>query len=161
MKFSVNNEPIIAGLGVALIIGLLSLLTYETSTGIWLMISFGPSAFIALVLFKSDIAQPSNILFGHLICILTGIFFNEIFGVSFLTLGISVGLSVTLMMYFKSVHPPAAANPLIALLSDVPLEYILFPVVTGSLVIIIMSIIINRFILKRNYPKKFINLGNK
>ena len=127
MKISKKIEPMVAGMWVALIIGSLSLLTYETSTGIWLMISFGPSASIAIVLFKSEIAQPSNIIFGHLICIIIGILFNEIFGVSFLTLGLAVGVSVTLMMYLKSVHPPAAANPLIALLSDVSFEYILFP----------------------------------
>ena len=161
MKFSKNIEPIIAGAWVALIIGLLSLLTYETSTGLWLMISFGPTAFIAIVLYKNDIAQPSNILFGHLICIIVGIFFNEILGASFITLGFSVGVSVTLMIYLKSVHPPAAANPLIALLSDVSFEYILFPVVFGSLLIIILSIIINKFILHRKYPIKFINLKKK
>tara|TARA_B100001121_G_C18688893_1_gene622046 strand:- start:1901 stop:2386 length:486 start_codon:yes stop_codon:yes gene_type:complete len=161
MKISKKIEPMVAGMWVALIIGSLSLLTYETSTGIWLMISFGPSAFIAIVLFKSEIAQPSNIIFGHLICIIIGILFNEIFGVSFLTLGLAVGVSVTLMMYLKSVHPPAAANPLIALLSDVSFEYILFPVIVGSLLIIILSIIINRYVLHRKYPTKFFNLKSK
>ena len=161
MKFSKNVEPIIAGICVTLVICILSLLTYETSTGIWLMISFGPSVFIVFTMFKSRIAQPSNIFFGHLICIIIGIIFNNIFGVSFLTLGLSVGLSISLMMYFKCVHPPAAANPLIALLSDVSFEYVLFPVITGSLVIIILSIFINRFVLKRDYPEKFFNLKSK
>jgi CBS-domain-containing membrane protein len=118
------------------------------------MISFGPTVFIALALHKSDIAQPKNIFLGHLVCIITGIIFNEFIGVSFITLGLSVGVSVALMMYFKCVHPPAVANPLIALLSDVSFEYILFPVISGSLLIIVLSIIINKYILKRNYPFK-------
>ncbi len=160
MKFSKNIEPMIAGLGAAVIIGLLSFLSYETSTGFWLMISFGPSAFIVLVLYNSDFAQPSNIFFGHLICIIIGILFNELIGVSFISLGLSVGVSVALMMFLKSVHPPAAANPLIALLSDVSFEYIIFPVITGSILIIFVSIFINRIILKRNYPITF-NSKNK
>ena len=65
------------------------------------------------------------------------------------------------MMYLKVIHPPAAANPLIALFADVSLNYIFFPVIVGSLTIIILSIIINKFILKRSYPKKFFNLKNK
>ena len=154
MKFSKKMEPIIAGISSAAVIGFLSFLSYETSTGFWLMISFGPTVFIALVLYETEIAQPSNIFFGHLICIVVGIVLNETFGVSYLTLGLSVGISITLMMYFKRIHPPAAANPLIALLSDVSYEYILFPVVSGSVLIIILTIIINKFILKRNYPKK-------
>ncbi len=160
MKFSNKFEPIIPGLGAAIIIGLLSFLSLETSTGVWLMISFGPTVFIALVLHKSDIAHPVNIFFGHLICILIGIFFNELYGMSFISMGLSVGISVSIMIYLKCVHPPAAANPLIALMSDVSFEYILFPVITGSLVIIFLSIIINNLLLKRDYPKNF-NLNKK
>ena len=60
-----------------------------------------------------------------------------------------------LMIYLKTVHPPAAANPLIALFADVSLEYIVFPVMVGTIVIIILSTIINKYLLKRNYPKKW------
>ena len=74
---------------------------------------------------------------------------------SYLTLGFSVGTTVTLMMYLKVIHPPAAANPLIALFADVSLNYIIFPVLVGSIVIIIFSVIINRYFLKRNYPVKW------
>jgi CBS-domain-containing membrane protein len=59
------------------------------------------------------------------------------------------------MMYFKIVHPPAAANPLIALFADVSLNYIIFPVIVGSITIIILSFIINRYLLKRNYPVRW------
>ena len=78
-----------------------------------------------------------------------------IVGISFITLGLSVGTTVTLMMYFKVIHPPAAANPLIALFADVSIEYILFPVIMGSIIIIIISLIINKIILKRNYPTRW------
>ena len=59
-------------------------------------------------------------------------------------------------MYLKIIHPPAAANPLIALFADVSFEYVVFPVITGTLVIIILSIFINKLILKRNYPTKWL-----
>ena len=84
-----------------------------------------------------------------------GVIFNEILGISFVSLGLSVGLTITLMMYFKVIHPPAAANPLIALFADVSVNYILFPVIAGSVSIIILSIVLNRYLLKRNYPKRW------
>ena len=87
--------------------------------------------------------------------IVIGVLFNEFFGISFITLGLSVGTTVTLMMYFKVIHPPAAANPLIALFADVSLNYIIFPVVVGSIAIIFLTVLINRFILRRAYPKKW------
>ena len=155
MKISKKLEPLLAGIFASIIIGILSFLSFETSTGFWLMFSFGSSTLIVLVFHDSEFAQPANVFFGHLLGIVIGILFNEFLGMSYLTLGLSVGTTVTLMMYFKIIHPPAAANPLIALFADVSLSYIVFPVIVGSIVIIVLSIIINRYLLKRNYPVKW------
>jgi len=156
MKNQKKLEPLIAGFAASIIIGVLSFLSFETSTGFWLMFSFGSTTLIVLIFYESEFAQPSNIFFGHLLGIIVGILFNEFFGISFITLGLSVGTTVTLMMYFKIIHPPAAANPLIALFADVSLNYIIFPVLVGSVVIIFLTILINRLILKRSYPKRWI-----
>ena len=155
MKISKKFEPILAGVFAAVIIGILSYLSFETSTGFWLMFSFGSTTLIVLVFYESEFAQPTNIFFGHLLSIIIGILFNEFAGMSFISLGLSVGVATTLMMYFKITHPPAAANPLIAMFADVSLNYILFPVIIGSISIILLSLIFNRLILKRNYPRKW------
>tara|TARA_B000000565_G_C23718861_1_gene352645 strand:- start:442 stop:921 length:480 start_codon:yes stop_codon:yes gene_type:complete len=154
MKINKKLEPVVSGLSAATVIGILAFLTLRTTSGLWLMFSFGATVFIVFVLYNLETAQPKNIFFGHLVSVLVGIIFNETIGFSFLTLGLSVGFAVTLMVYLKVMHPPAASNPLVVLFSDVSFEYILFPVILGSLVIIIMSIFINRIILKRKYPTK-------
>ena len=118
------------------------------------MFSFGATVFLVFVLYELETAQPKNIFFGHLISILVGIIFNETIGLSFYSLGLSVGVAVILMVYFKVMHPPAASNPLVALFMDLSFDFILFPVITGSVLIILLSILINKIILKRNYPKK-------
>ena len=156
MKIQKKLEPLVAGFAASIIIGVLSFLSFETSTGFWLMFSFGSTTLIVLIFYESEFAQPSNIFFGHLLGIIVGILFNEFFGISFITLGLAVGTTITLMMYFKIIHPPAAANPLIALFADVSLNYIIFPVLVGSIVIIFLSILINRFIFKRSYPKRWL-----
>tara|TARA_Y100000996_G_C22102204_1_gene470299 strand:- start:23 stop:493 length:471 start_codon:yes stop_codon:yes gene_type:complete len=155
MKIKKKFEPIISGFSAAIVISLLAFLTLETSSGIWLMFSFGATVFIVFVLYDLETAQPKNIFFGHLISILVGVIFNETIGISFYSLGLSVGVAVTLMIYFKVMHPPAASNPLVALFMDLSFDYVLFPVMTGTLLIIIMSVIINKIILKRNYPTKY------
>ena len=155
MKISKKLEPIMAGISASIIIGVLAFLSFETSTGFWLMFSFGSTTLIVLIFHESEFAQPGNVFFGHILGILVGILFNEFVGISFITLGLSVGTTVTLMMYFKVIHPPAAANPLIALFADVSIEYILFPVIMGSIIIIIISLIINKIILKRSYPTRW------
>ena len=155
MKISKKLEPIVAGISASIIIGILAFLSFETSTGFWLMFSFGSTTLIVLIFYESEFAQPGNIFFGHLLGIVIGILFNEFIGISFIALGLAVGTTVTLMMYFKIIHPPAAANPLIALFADVSLEYILFPVMVGTALIIVLTVIINKVILKRNYPIKW------
>ena len=155
MKIPKKLEPLIAGFAASIIIGALSFLSFETSTGFWLMFSFGSTTLIVLIFYESEFAQPSNIFFGHILGIVVGILFNELFGISFITLGLAVGVTVTLMMYLRVIHPPAAANPLIALFADVSINYIIFPVIVGSVVIIILSFLINKFLLKRDYPKRW------
>ena len=155
MKIKKKFEPIASGISASIVISLLAYFTLETAAGIWLMFSFGATVFLVFVLYDLDTAQPKNIFFGHLISMIVGIVFNETLGLSFYTLGLSVGVAVILMVYFKVMHPPAASNPLVALFMDLSFDYVLFPVMTGTLLIIIMSVIINKIILKRNYPTKW------
>ena len=156
MKIRKDLEPIVSGISAAIVISILGFFTLETSAGVWLMFSFGATVFIVFVLYDLETAQPKNIFFGHLISIIVGIIFNETIGLSFYSLGLSVGVAVTLMVYFKVMHPPAASNPLVALFMDLSFDYILFPVVAGTIVIILLSILINKIILKRNYPTRWL-----
>jgi len=147
-------EPLFIGLAVAFVIGVLSLLTFESPLGVWLMFSFGSTALILFVFYDNEFARAKNVFFGHLISIVIGILFNHYMGISFVSLGLSVGVCVTLMMYLKIIHPPAAANPLIALFADVSYEFILFPVVAGSVVLIFLSYLINKFIFGKKIKVK-------
>ncbi len=153
MKIPKKIEPIISGISASIVIGVLAFLTLRTSAGILLMFSFGATVFLVFALHELETAQPKNVFFGHLVSVLVGIIFNETIGFSFYSLGLAVGVAVTLMIYLKIMHPPAASNPLVVLFTDVSFEYILFPVILGTLAIIVMSIFLNRIVLKRKYPK--------
>ena len=155
MKITKKIEPIVSGISASLVIGVLAFLTLRTSAGIWLMFSFGATVFLVFALHNLETAQPKNIFFGHLVSVIVGIAFNETIGFSFYSLGLSVGVAVGLMVYLKEMHPPAASNPLVVLFTDASFDFILFPVITGTIVIILMSVFINKIILKRNYPMKW------
>ena len=154
MKIPKKIEPIISGISASIVIGVLAFLTLRTSAGILLMFSFGATVFLVFALHELETAQPKNVFFGHLVSVLVGIIFNETIGFSFYSLGLAVGVAVTLMIYLKIMHPPAASNPLVVLFTDVSFEFILFPVILGTIGIIAMSIFINKIILGRRYPKK-------
>ena len=156
MKISKKLEPLLNGLSAGLVVSLLALLTFNAPFGVWLVFSFGSTSLILFVFHDSEFAQPKNIFFGHLISIIIGILINKLIGISFISLGLSVGVCVSVMMYLKIVHPPAAANPLIALFADVSYDFIIFPIITGSIMLIFLSFLINRFVLGRKYPKKWL-----
>ena len=64
----------------------------------------------------------------------------------------AVGFGVGLMILLNVTHPPAGGNPIIVIIGSVSLDYLFSPVITGSIIIIVFAIIINRFILKKTYP---------
>ena len=143
-----------AGLFSFFTIGILSYLTYRTDYGIFLVASFGSTMVILYGYPDSPFAQPKNIFFGHLLTSLVGIIFVVFISLPlFLTLPLAVGFGVALMIFLNVPHPPAGGNPIIVILGSVSFEYLLNPIMVGSIIIIVFGIILNRLILKRKYPK--------
>ena len=159
--------PLLGGIGAGVTIGILAYITFQSVLagsvyGLWLTASFASSVVLVFGYPENEFAQPKNVLFGHLLCAFIGILFVTLFKISqdrtifFLAIGIAVGLSVTLMMVFKITHPPAGANTIVVILAQDSFQFLLFPILVGAITIIIGGIIYNRFILKKNYPLKWL-----
>ena len=149
------KQSFLAGLFSIITIGILTILTYKTEYGIFLLASFGSSMVLLYGYPESPFAKPKNVFFGHLITALVGLFFLNFVPLPiYITIPLAVGFGVSLMIFFKVTHPPAGGNPIIVIIGSVSLDYLLSPVITGSIIIIIFAIIINRFILKKSYPSK-------
>jgi len=147
-------QSILAGLFSAITIGALTYLTYKTTFGLFLIASFGSSMVLLYGYPESPFAQPKNIFFGHLLTALVGvIILNFVPMPIFITIPIAVGLGVGLMILFKVTHPPAGGNPIIVIIGSVSLDYLINPIITGSIIVLAFGIAINRFILKKKYPK--------
>ena len=146
-------RSILAGLFSAITIGALTYLTYKTTFGLFLIASFGSSMVLLYGYPESPFAQPKNIFFGHLLTALVGVVISNFVPLPiFITIPIAVGLGVCLMILFNVTHPPAGGNPIIVIIGSVSLDYLINPIITGSIIVLTFGIIINRFILKKKYP---------
>tara|TARA_B100000959_G_scaffold274808_1_gene327237 strand:- start:441 stop:905 length:465 start_codon:yes stop_codon:yes gene_type:complete len=147
------TRSILAGLFSAVTVGVLTLLTYKTEFGLFLITSFGSSMVLLFGYPESSFSQPKNIFFGHLLTSIVGIIFLYIVPLPiYLIIPLAVGFGAALMMLLKVVHPPAGANPIIVIMGSVSLDYLINPIITGSLIILIFGVILNRLILKKKYP---------
>ena len=144
----------LAGLFSILTIGILSLLTYKTEYGIFLISSFGSTMVLLYGYPESPFAQPKNIFFGHFLTSAVGIIILNLFPLPiFIVIPLAVGLGVSLMILLNVTHPPAGGNPIIVIIGSVSFEYLLSPIITGSIIVIVFGYVINKFILKKQYPK--------
>jgi CBS-domain-containing membrane protein len=144
----------LAALFSAITIGALTYLTYKTTFGLFLIASFGSSMVLLYGYPESPFAQPKNIFFGHLLTSVVGvIILNFVPLPIYITIPIAVGLGVGLMILFNVTHPPAGGNPIIVIMGSVSLDYLLSPIILGSIIVLFFGVIINRFILKKKYPK--------
>ena len=135
-------------------IGVLTVLTYKTELGIFLIASFGSSMVVLYGYPESSFAQPKNIFFGHLLTSLVGMICLYTLPLpSFILIPLAVGLGVGFMILFNVTHPPAGGNPVIIILGSVSYDYLFSPIIIGTIIILLFGVIINKYILKKNYPK--------
>ena len=148
------KQSILAGIFSIITIGILTLLTYKTDFGIFLLASFGSSMVLLYGYPESPFAQPKNVFFGHVVTSIVGLVVLHFISLPiFLTIPLAVGLGVGFMILLNVTHPPAGGNPIIVIIGSASFDYLLSPVITGCIIIIVSSIVINRFILKKSYPK--------
>jgi CBS-domain-containing membrane protein len=135
-------------------IGALTILTYKTELGVFLIASFGSSMVLLFGYPESPFAQPKNIFFGHLLTSLVGMFFLYLIPLTlYIIIPTSVGFGVGLMILLKITHPPAGGNPIIVIMGSVSLDYLINPIIIGTGIILIFGVVLNRLILKKKYPQ--------
>ena len=147
-------QSTIAGIFSFVTILILTFLTYKTPYGLFIIASFGSTMVLLYGYPESPFAQPKNIILGHFLTSLIGIIFLNFVPLPiFINIPLAVGFGVMLMILLKVTHPPAGGNPIIVIIGSVSYDYLLTPVIVGSIVVILFGVIINKFLLKKKYPK--------
>ena len=149
------KKALLAGIFSAFTIGVLTILTYKSALGLFLAGSFGSSMVLLFGFPESPFAQPKNVFFGHLVTAMVGVIFVTFIPLPmFINIALAVGVGIFFMILLNVVHPPAGGNPIMVIIGSVSYDYLLSPIIFGCLIIISLAILINKFLLKKNYPLK-------
>ena len=153
VKKEILINAILGAIGGFICIGFLAYLNMSIDGSIWLIPPFGASMVLVMAVHESPLAQPKNLIFGHILSALSGFLVYILLGESFYSLGAGVGLAIFVMIITNTIHPPAGANPIIVILGGKSLSFVLLPVAIGATIIVLFAVIYNK-ILGRNYPKE-------
>ena len=148
MKFnslSENNKNIlISSLGAFLCMFLIAYFNSIDQTNIWLIPPFGASLVLVMAVHKSPLAKPRNVFFGHVFSASSGVLMFYFLGGTPLSISLGVSLAIFIMLITKTTHPPAGANPVIAILGAKSFEFVIMPVAIGASFIVIFAFLYNK-----------------
>ncbi len=146
-----TRVALISGLGGALAIGVLALLS-STQSIMLLIAPFGASCVLLFALPQNPVAQPKNVIGGHFLSALTGLIVLFLLGNGLLALSISVGLAIAIMQLTDTIHPPAGGTPLVVIMAGAGWSFLFLPILLGTIALVLIAMLYHKLISKRAYP---------
>ena len=129
--------------------------------------SFGASAVLVYGAVNSPLAQPRNLLGGHILSAIIGVISYKILHQDLIIASaFAVATSILVMQMTLTLHPPGGATALIAVIGSNQIHelgflYVLFPVTSGAFILLIIAIIINNIPKHRYYPESLKDYNKK
>ena len=129
--------------------------------------SFGASAVLIYGAINSPLAQPKNLIGGHVISAFIGVSCYKLFaGNLLLATAIAVSSSILIMQLTFTLHPPGGATSLIAVIGtpqihDLGYFFVLVPVFSGAVILFLIAFVVNNIPKNRAYPEAYKNYLKK
>ncbi len=143
--------------GISLI-GLLHGSLFTLTDNILLIGSFGATAVLVYGVINSPLAQPRNLIGGHILSAVIGVTVRQYLPVDiWLMAALAVALSIVIMQISRTLHPPGGATALIAVIGSEEIYalgyyYIVSPVISGVTILFVIALLFNNATRHRRYP---------
>lgn len=158
----VSNEEVawswVGGfLGIAAIAWLSEL--FAGVSQIMMVGSFGATAVLIFGAVRSPLAQPRNVIGGHIVSALVGVVAFKLLGDHlWLAEATAVASAIAVMHLTKTLHPPGGATALIAVIGGEKIHglgfgYALAPVGAGAVAMVLIAVLVNNIPASRRYPE--------
>ena len=148
MKHNLLSDNIknilISSFGAFLCMFLIAYFNTIDKSNIWLIPPFGASLVLVMAVHDSPLASPRNVFFGHVLSASSGVLMFYFFENTALSIALGLALAIMAMQITNTVHPPAGANPIIAILGAKTFEFVIMPVAIGASFIVIFALIYNK-----------------
>lgn len=159
------SHVIWSGIGAFLGIYLISVLhTYmfiSESDTLFLVGSFGASAVLIYAVPQAELSQPRNLIGGHILSACIGITVYKYVPLETSVLSaLAVSLSIVVMHFTRTLHPPGGATALIAVIGssqihELGYKFVITPIATGAFILLMIALAVNNMSNnpKRHYPR--------
>lgn len=121
--------------------------------------SFGASAVLIYGAVRSPLAQPRNLIGGHVISALIGVLCWKLLSQNmWLAESAAVATSIAVMHATRTLHPPGGATALIAVIGSPEIHklgflFVLVPATIGPLILLVIALLVNNMPASRRYPE--------
>lgn len=146
------RDAVLAGLGGAAAIGFLAACSWAVTPLI--IAPFGASCVLLFTVPSSPLAQPRNVIGGHIISALVGLAVLAIMGPSPVAMAVAVGLAIAAMRLTGTIHPPAGANPIVIIAAGSPWWFFAVPVAVGATLLVLAAWLYHRLVTRQTYPAR-------
>lgn len=159
------KEHLWAFIGSFFGLGIIAYLQYCMVTEhdlLFLIGSFGASCVLIFGVIESPLAQPRNLIGGHMVSALIGVTIQKLFPeLVYIAAPLAVSLSIVLMQITKTLHPPGGATALIAVTGSTQIKnmgymFAISPVLSGCIILLLVALLFNNLTSKRTYPLPYI-----
>lgn len=156
-----RRESVASFMGSLLALGLIGLLhgVCLDSTGLpLLMAPFGASAVLVFGASGSPLAQPRNVIGGHVLSAAIGVTLFHLVGQSeMLAVSLAVPAAIAAMHLTGTLHPPGGATAFVAAsggsgVHAIGYWYVLTPCAVGSVLMVAIALVVNNISDRRQYP---------
>jgi CBS-domain-containing membrane protein len=156
------TEVLWSWLGAAVGIGICGYLSakYFEPRDLTLIIgSFGASAVLVYGAIKSPLAQPRNLIGGHVISGFVGVAACQLLGdTPWVAASFAVSFAIAAMLATRTLHPPGGATALIAVVGGPKIHalgflYPFVPAGLGAVILLVVALAVNNLSKGRRYPE--------
>jgi CBS-domain-containing membrane protein len=121
--------------------------------------SLGASAVLLYGAPRSPLAQPRNVLGGHVLSAIVGVAcWKLLHPFPWLASALAVSTAIAVMHATRTLHPPGGASALIAVIGtrevhELGFLYVLVPCTVGPLLLLAVALVVNNIPRSRHYPE--------